>query len=175
MTILATLFYLLAALVLGAAALAVTRRQAVHAVLFLIVALVGVALLFLLLGAPMLAALQVILYAGAIMVLFLFVIITMPEQAPTVEHLFRRRWLLPFALCLVVGFGLLLLINTDPATPTVLTAARLTPRTFGLLLFKRYWYAVELVSLLLFVGLVGALYLGRPGKKAGQPTREESR
>jgi len=175
MTIPSILFYLLAALVLGATALAVTRRRAVHAVLYLIVALVGMALLFLLLGAPMLAALQVILYAGAIMVLFLFVIITMPEQAPGFEKLFRRRWLLPLSLCLVVGLCLLPLVGSDPAASIGLTSARLAPRTFGIRLFRDYWYAVELVSLLLFVGLAGALYLGRTAKKAGPPTREESR
>jgi len=175
MTILAAIFYLLAALVLGSATLAVTRRRPVHAVLWLIVALVGVALLFLVLGAPLLAAFQVILYAGAIMVLFLFVIITMPEQAPNFDHLFRRRWLLPLSLCLVIGIGLLALIHQDLGTAIGLATARLAPRIFGLRLFRDYWYAVELVSLLLFVGLAGALYLGKPDKKTGAPAQEETR
>ncbi len=175
MTILAIIFYLLGALVLGSAALAVTRRQPVHAVLFLIVALVGVALLFLLLGAPLLAAFQVILYAGAIMVLFLFVIITMPGKAPIIEHLFRRRWLPPLVLGLAIGLCLLLLVGSDPAATSALTSNRLEPRTFGLLLFRHYWYAVELVSLLLFVGLAGALYLGRSERKTIAPGPEESR
>jgi len=165
MTILSIIFYLLSALVLVSAALAVTRRRPVHAVIFLIAALIGVALLFLLLGAPLLAAFQVILYAGAIMVLFLFVVITMPEQTHTPEHQFLRRWLVPLLLCLMTGLGLLLLIDADPSAVSTLASARLTPRTFGLLLFKHYWYAVELVSLLLFVGLAGALYLGRTDKE----------
>ncbi len=171
MTVLAVIFYLLAALVLGSAALAVTRRRPVHAVLYLIVSLVGVALLYLLLGAPLLAALQVILYAGAIMVLFLFVIITMPEQLPSRDELFRRNWVLPLALCLLAGFGLAVLLRAAPSAAGFLAAARLAPKTFGLQLFRHYWYAVELVSLLLFVGLVGALYLGRtdrPGTKEVQ-------
>jgi len=165
MNILAIIFYLLSALVLGSAALAVTRRRPVHAVLYLIVALVGVALLFLLLGAPLLAAFQVILYAGAIMVLFIFVIIAMPEHPHTPEIQYLRRWLLPLLLGLVLGFGLLHLIGADTSATSALAGARLSPHAFGLLLFRRYWYAVELVSLLLFVGLAGALYLGRTEKE----------
>jgi NADH-quinone oxidoreductase subunit J len=175
MSLLAILFYLLAALVLVSAALAVTRRRPVHAVLYLIVALVGLALLFQLLGAPLLAALQVILYAGAIMVLFLFVIIAMPEQLPAFGRQFKRRWLIPLVLCLATALGLLVLIASDPASTRALSAARLQPSTFGLHLFRDYWYAVELLSLLLFVGLAGALYLGRMARKADSPPAEESR
>ena len=161
MTILAIIFYLLGALLLITTALAITRQQPVHAVLYLIVSLVTMALLFLLLGAPLLAAFQVILYAGAIMVLFLFVIMTMPDREPGLDRFLRRRWLTPLFLCLATGISMLLLIDLDLASTLDLAAARVEPRTFGALLFKRYWYAVELVSLLLFVGLAGAHYLGR--------------
>ena len=175
MTITAILFYSLSVLVLGSAALAVTRRRPVHAVLYLIVVLLGVALLFQLLGAPLLAALQVILYAGAIMVLFLFVIIAMPERLPAFDHRFKRRWLVPLVLCLATALGLLVLVASDPASTRALAAARLQPRIFAVHLFRDYWYAVELVSLLLFVGLAGALYLGRQANKADPTPAEESR
>jgi NADH:ubiquinone oxidoreductase subunit 6 (subunit J) len=88
-----------------------------------------------------------------------------PDKDRGPDHFFRRRWLIPLILCLITGIGLLLLIEIDPVSTYDLAAARLAPRTFGALLFRHYWYAVELVSLLLFVGLAGALYLGRPSKK----------
>ena len=68
------LFYVAAAIAVGAAILAMTRSNAAHALIFLIVSLLGIAVLFFLLGAPFAAALQVVVYAGAIMVLFVFVI-----------------------------------------------------------------------------------------------------
>src|SRR3990172_4822301 len=74
MTLYAAIFYLLSAVTVLATAIAITRRQPVHAVLYLIVAFLGTAALFFLLGAPLLAAFVVIVYAGAIMVLILFVI-----------------------------------------------------------------------------------------------------
>ena len=74
MTLSGAVFYLLSAIIVVATAMAITRRQPVHAVLYLIVAFLGTAALFFLLGAPLLAAFVVIIYAGAIMVLFLFVI-----------------------------------------------------------------------------------------------------
>src|SRR4030043_2238889 len=74
MTLYAVIFYLLGIVILTATGLAITRRQPVHAVLYLVVAFLGTAALFFLLGAPFLAAFMVIIYVGAIMVLFLFVI-----------------------------------------------------------------------------------------------------
>ncbi len=76
----AIIFYFLSAVVLTTAALAATRRQPLNAILCLIVCLVGVAALFFLLGAPLLAAFQVILYAGAIVVLFLFVVMLFKDR-----------------------------------------------------------------------------------------------
>src|SRR4030067_1294228 len=74
MTLYTAMFYLLGIVILTATGIAITRRQPVHAVLYLIVAFLGTAALFFLLGAPLLAAFVVIVYAGAIMVLILFVI-----------------------------------------------------------------------------------------------------
>jgi NADH-quinone oxidoreductase subunit J len=74
MTLYSITFYILAGLILVSTGLAITRRNLVHAVVYLIISFFGSALLFYLLGAPLLAALEVIIYAGAIMVLFLFII-----------------------------------------------------------------------------------------------------
>ena len=74
MTLYALLFYVLAVLLVASTAMAVTRQNMVHAVLYLVMSFFGSAMLFYLLGAPFLAALEIIIYAGAIMVLFLFII-----------------------------------------------------------------------------------------------------
>jgi len=80
-TLRGAIFYFLAIVILTATGLAITRRQPIHAVLYLIVAFLGTAALFFLLGAPLLAAFVIILYAGAIMVLVLFVIM-MFQRSP---------------------------------------------------------------------------------------------
>ncbi len=160
MTIFTVIFYLLAAVILTATVAAVTRREPVHAVVCLIVSFFGTACLFYLLGAPLLAALEVILYAGAIMVLFLFILMTVEGQASR-RQFDRRSMALPLILAgvtLVLAAGLILM---DPTAGTPLAAATVSPADFGRFLFARYWLPVEIVSLLLFVGLVGAYYLGR--------------
>src|ERR1700748_1983712 len=102
-----TLFYLAGILAVIATLLAVTRRHAVHALLYLIVSLLAVALDFYTLGAPFVAALEVMIYAGAIMVLFVFVVmmLNLAEHAMEVERkwLRLRNW---YGRC---GFALILL------------------------------------------------------------------
>ncbi len=88
MNLYAGIFYLLGAVILGATALAVTRRNVMHAIVYLVLSFFGTALLFYLLGAPFLAALEVIIYAGAIMVLFLFIVM-MLEIRPAEQPLGR--------------------------------------------------------------------------------------
>lgn len=171
MNVYAVLFYLLAGVTVAATALAVTRRNAVHAVIYLILSLVGVALLFYLLGAPTLAALEVIVYAGGIMVLFLFILVIVGALAT--EDPAGSYWLrwLPAVL---LGAGALAasvtLILRPPASAGILPALSSTPAAFGRFVFERYWLAVEAASLLLFLALVGALFLGR-GEMG--PRREE--
>ena len=74
MNIYAIMFYLLGAVIVAATALAITRRNVMHAIVYLVLSFIGTALLFYLLGAPFLAVLEVVIYAGAIMVLFLFIV-----------------------------------------------------------------------------------------------------
>jgi NADH-quinone oxidoreductase subunit J len=159
------LFYILAAIVLMAVLLCLTRNNPVHAVLYLVHALFGLALLYFLLGAPMLAAWQVILYAGAIMVLFLFVIMLIdPDLFEKKASKGRFRWL-------PVGFlsGALLacggvLIMMDPLAAGGIVGYRLSPRAFGRALFDEYGLAVEILSLILLFAAVGAFHLGRRHK-----------
>ncbi len=168
MTLYGLIFYVLGAIIVASTGLAITRRNQVHAVLYLVVSFFGTAVLFYLLGAPLLAALEVIIYAGAIMVLFLFIIMMLSLEKAGGGRLTRRRWLLPGGLgvvSLLVAAGLVL---TDPETGRELRMAMASPRAFGSFLFNHYWLPVEIVSFLLFVGLVGALYLGRQDPGAGE-------
>jgi NADH-quinone oxidoreductase subunit J len=166
----AVAFYFLAAFTVGATALAVTARNAVHAAVYLMISFLGTALLYYLLGAPLLAALQVILYAGAVVVFILFMVMTMAGGREAGEQ--RGRWL-PAVLigCLFLGLAALFLW-APAASRTELTAATSTPRELGAFVLREHWLALEIASFLLFAGLVGALYLGRPEdrrRKEGEP------
>jgi len=176
MTLYGIIFYLLAAVILIAAVTAVFSRHAVHAVVYLIVSFFGTALLFYLLGAPFLAAIEIIIYAGAIMVLFLFIIMTLriePSRKPVKVYI--HQWIpaiLLAGVCLAVTG---LFVFTSSASGHVLKLAALSPTAFGELLFRDYWFAVEIASFLLFVALVGALYLGRMGTGDQNPSQEGRR
>ncbi len=162
MTLYGGIFYLLALILVASTALAVTRQNPVHAVVYLTVSFFASALLFYLLGAPLLAVLEVIIYAGAIMVLFLFII--MMIRMESVKRPFReylRQWLPAFILGAISLAAAVILIKAAPAGRMALKPAMATPLAFGRFLFQTYWFPVEIVSLLLFVALVGALYLGR--------------
>ncbi len=162
MNLYAIIFYILAAIILVSTLLAVTRRNLMHAIVYLVLSFFGTALLFYLLGAPFLAVLEVIIYAGAIMVLFLFIVM-MLEIQPAEESAGRylRRWLPALVLggLSLAAAAILLLSAPGGSVPLFLQAA--SPLEFGRFLFQRYWFSVEIVSFLLFVALVGALYLGR--------------
>lgn len=158
-----TLFYLAGALAVVATLLAITRRHAVHALLYLIVSLIAVAVDFFTLGAPFVAALEVMIYAGAIMVLFVFVVmmLNLAEHAMEVERgwLKPRNWLGPALLALVL---LGELVYCTAASRSALFPTRsVGPKQVGMALFGNYWIGVELASLLLMAGLVGAFHLGR--------------
>jgi NADH-quinone oxidoreductase subunit J len=164
MTVAGAAFYALAVLVLAATGVAVTRREPMHAVAWLVISVLGTALLFALLGAPLLAALEVVVYAGGILVLFLFVILMLkgePVRHRTAGLLASARRSLP-----ALGFAALLLlagtlVAADLGATAGLPLLQVSPREFGAFLFSRYALAVEIASTLLFVALVGALYLGR--------------
>jgi NADH-quinone oxidoreductase subunit J len=172
MTLYAVIFYLLGLVTVAATLLAITRSNLVHAVVYLVVSFFGTSLLFYLLGAPFLAILEVVIYAGAIMVLFLFIIMMIqfkePEQTGWAAV---RHWLPALVLSGVSLACAVLLISAAPGSAAPLIAATATPLEFGRYLFHHYWFPVEIASFLLFAALVGALYLGRrePGEKEGSP------
>ena len=159
MTLYGAIFYLLGIVILTATGLAVTRRQPIHAVLYLIVAFLSTAALFFLLGAPLLAAFMVIVYAGAIMVLVLFVIMLLQQSAW--EKGLLSEWGPATLLGVVVLAVAVAMVFKDPGSKIVLQGAVAQPRDFGRFLFDRYWLAVEVVSILLLVALVAIVHLGK--------------
>ena len=174
MTFLGALFYLLAIVVVLATVLAITRRELVHAIVYLIISFFGTALLFYLLGAPLLAALEVILYAGAIMVLFLFIVMTviLEREGRTKEGSFRQ-WLPAILMAVISFYAAGILIFEVPANRMPLQTGVARPAIFGRFLFQNYWFPIEITSFLLLVALVGALYLGRQEGKAGESKKGE--
>ena len=162
MNLYAVIFYLLAAIILAATAMAVTRRNLMHAIVYLVLSFFGSALLLYLLGAPFLAMLEVIIYAGGIMVLFLFIVMMLeikPPEKPLKSYLLQ--WL-PAAILGVLNLAaafFLIIFMPSPHPRLMLRSA--SPLEFGRYLFENYWFSVEIVSFLLFVALVGGLYLGR--------------
>jgi NADH-quinone oxidoreductase subunit J len=176
MTIYSILFYILSAVIVVSTGLAITRRNLVHAVIYLVVSFFGSAMLFYLLGAPLLAALEVIIYAGAIMILFLFIIMMLRVEGVE-NNIFPTSQLLPAVIISGVYLiaGALMLFSAGPGAGKPLEAAVAEPVRFGVHLFQRHWLAIEIASLLLLVALVGALYLGRDMKRASNAEREGAR
>jgi len=162
------IFYILAATAVIATLLAITEKHPVHAILFLVTSLFSMATIFYLLTAPLVAAFEVILYAGAIMVLFLFVIMMLdlghPEKGLSPHW---REWLPAAALSGVSIVSLVLVIVSRHASAAS-TVVMPTIRDVALRLFQEHGLAVELISLQLLFALVGALYLGRQ-PKSGDP------
>jgi NADH-quinone oxidoreductase subunit J len=156
-------FYISAGVALVSTAMVVTRKNAVHALLYLIVSLLAVAVIFFVLGAPFVAALEVIIYAGAIMVLFVFVImmLNLGSQSAEQESRWLRpgMWVGPTVLALVLVAEMVYVLAQSAGAPA--SNASVSPKEVGLSLFGPYVLGVELVSMLLLAGLVGAYHLGR--------------
>jgi len=173
MTLYAVLFYILAAVILVTTALAVTRRNLVHAVVYLVFSFFGTALLFYLFGAPLLAALEVIIYAGAVMVLFLFIVMMLRVEKIKERLSPPGQWVPAAAIgVLYLAVGWLLLVSRPDGAGEV-TAAMASPARFGAFVFERHWLAIEIVSLLLLVALIGALHLGKTFRDGAQPGRKD--
>lgn len=157
------IFYIAAAVAVVATALAVTRARVVHGLLYLVVSLLALAVVFYLLGAPFVAALEVIVYAGAIVVLFIFVVMLLNQGEETVRveegWLAPRIWTGPSVLAVVLAGELAYVVLAAP--PASVGAAMVGPREVGAALYGPYLLGVELASFLLMAGLVGAYHLGR--------------
>jgi NADH-quinone oxidoreductase subunit J len=167
-------FYVSAVVAVLATVLAITRPNAVHALLYLIVSLLAVALVLYTLSAPFVAALEVIIYAGAIMVLFVFVIMMLNLGAQAAEQerkwMRPRTWMGPTLLSLIL-VGELISVLVGAGGEAIATRP-IEPKQVGLALFGPYLLGVELASMLLLAGLMGASHLGRHGRGIGKENRD---
>ncbi|MCY3620886.1 MAG: NADH-quinone oxidoreductase subunit J [Gammaproteobacteria bacterium] len=158
------LFWIPAAVALVSTFLVITRRNAAHALIYLVVSLLSVAVIFFVLGAPFAAALEVVIYAGAIVVLFLFVVMMLNLGNTSVMR--ESRWLRPgmwvgpaiLVSILLVTMVFLLSGLPDPGNTK---GDMVGPKAVGNELFRPYLLAVELAGFLLLAALIGAYHLGR--------------
>ncbi len=160
-----TVFYISAAIAVISTLMVITRANAVHALLYFIVSLLSVSLIFFVLGAPFVAALEVIIYAGAIMVLFVFVVMLLNlggDAAEKERHIMApRAWIGPGILAAILLAEMTYTLTYAPtAMGGIVTVG---PKQVGISLLGAYLIGVELASMLLLAGLVGAYHLGRRG------------
>jgi NADH-quinone oxidoreductase subunit J len=162
-------FYVIAACILGFATLVVTTRDTVHSVLFLVLDFLFVAALYVLLGAQFLAAIQVLVYAGGIVVLYLFVVMLVNlKRPPEAHHDPHRLTKLGFGLAaaVLVELGFIVGVGYVRPTPAPIVAALSIPvsgntEQVGWLLYTRYLIPFEIASMLLLVAMIGAIVLAK--------------
>ena len=158
-------FYLLSGLALLGGILVITRKNAVHSALALILTLLALAGLYLMLYAPFVAGVQIILYAGGIMVLFLFVIMLVSIERSQKEEQFSKQWIVGFIAAGVLGVLFVLVYVKGrallPAPNAQIPNESQNTQNVGVLLYREYMFAFEIASLLLLVAIIGAIYLAR--------------
>jgi NADH-quinone oxidoreductase subunit J len=161
-------FYVIAAFILGFAVLVVSTKDTVHSVLFLVLDFLFVAALYVLLQAPFLAAIQILVYAGGIVVLYLFVVMLVNLKRPPEAHQDpHRRTKLGLGLAAAVLLELIAVLGyTSTQSATSLTAGSTLPVTgnteqVGWLLYTSYLIPFEIASMLLLVAMIGAIVLAK--------------
>jgi NADH-quinone oxidoreductase subunit J len=157
-------FYLFAAIMIIGGVLVITRKNPVHSALALIVTLLAQASLYLMLYAPFVAGVQIILYAGGIMVLFLFVIMLVSVERSMKERQFNSQWVVGLAAATALG-GLFIAVFTkgkdlfpDRAMPVLEND---NTQKIATMLYGQYMFAFEIASLLLLVAIIGAVVMAK--------------
>jgi NADH-quinone oxidoreductase subunit J len=161
-------FYFIAACILGFALLVITTRDTVHSVLFLVADFLFVAALYVLLGAQFLAAIQILVYAGGIVVLYLFVVMLVNLKRPPEAHSDPHRLTklgIGMSAAVLLELGAIAAYSSQlPATPIAPGAAMpVTGNTeqVGWLLYTSYLIPFEIASMLLLVAMIGAIVLAK--------------
>ena len=162
-------FYIAAAIAIATTVLVITGKNAVQALLYFTISLISVAVIFYDLGAPFIAALEVIIYAGSIIVLFIFVVMMLNLGKRAVEEERRliqpRMWIGPAVLAAILASEVIYLLTGESGATAASHAV--SPKEVGLALYGPYLIGVELSSMLLMAALVGAYHLGwhKPAKR----------
>ena len=163
-------FYIISAIILGGALAMVTSKSLVRSIIWMVVSFIGVGALFVSLGAEFVGAVQIMVYAGGIVVLFLFVIMLVNiGEIQRMEYL-QRQWLpATLLMCVLLGeLGFMLWAGTsdtpspDPAAvDTALRGLGGNTETIGMILYTDFILPFEVVSVLLLVAMIGAIYLAK--------------
>jgi len=159
-------FYIAAVVAIISTIMAISGRNAIHSLLYLILSLLAVSVIFYLLSAPFIAALEVIIYAGAIMVLFIFVTMMLNkalEREAEKKWLKPRMWIIPSILAAVLLINLIVAIKSVPSV--LQNEETILPKQVGISLFSTYLLGVEIAAILLMAGVIGAYHLGSQKKK----------
>ena len=158
-------FYALGAVAIFASLRVVIHANPVHAILSMIVSLLAVAGILFILGAPFAGALEIVVYAGAILVLFVFVIMMlnlgMANESREERWLDARTWAVPTGLTIVIAVVLYALIGINHDEAAVIGGVTVSAKVVGTALFSKYMMLVEVAALLLLAALVAAYHLGK--------------
>ena len=158
-------FYSLAAVAIFASLRVVTQANPVHAILSMIVSLLAIAGIFFVLGAPFAGALEIVVYAGAIMVLFVFVIMMlnlgMSNEEREERWLDAGTWAIPTGLTIIIAVVLYAMIGMGHDDTVMMGGTTISAKAVGTVLFTKYIMLVEVAALLLLAALVAAYHLGK--------------
>jgi len=158
-------FYSLAAVAIFASLRVVTQANPVHAILSMIVSLLAIAGIFFVLGAPFAGALEIVVYAGAIMVLFVFVIMMlnlgMSNDEREERWLDAGTWAIPTGLTIIIAVVLYAMIGLNHDEAVMMGGTTISAKAVGKVLFTKYIMLVEVAALLLLAALVAAYHLGK--------------
>lgn len=158
-------FYSLAAVAIFASLRVIIHANPVHAILSMIVSLLALSGIFFVLGAPFAGALEIVVYAGAIMVLFVFVIMMlnlgMSNEEREERWLDAGTWAIPTGLTLIIAVVLYAMIGLNPDETAMIGGSTISAKAVGTVLFTKYVMLVEVAALLLLGALVAAYHLGK--------------
>jgi|SRR5690606_7005662 len=160
-------FYIASAVAVLSTIMVITRYNMVHALIYLVVSFLALAVVIFVMGAPFIAALEIIIYAGAIVVLIIFVIMMLNLRDETVQQ--EKTWLTrdiyigPAILSTILLGEVLYILLVGDTVP--LDTQTVDPAQVGRSLYSTYVIGVELCGILLMSGIVGAYHLGRQKKK----------
>jgi NADH-quinone oxidoreductase subunit J len=167
-------FWLLAAIAVGSALLTITRRNAVHSALFLVMCFFSLAGLYVMLNAQFIAAVQVIVYAGAIMVLFLFVVMLLESGNAesglnTVSFQSALGWTFGIIIALQLAYIFFALkiaaVAKEEMVPQSVINKVGSTEMVSTVLYTKYIYPFEIVSVLLLIAIVGAIVIAKKTRK----------
>jgi NADH-quinone oxidoreductase subunit J len=161
------LFFALAAIAVAGAVSLILQKHPIHSALSLIVVMVALAGLYLLLGAEFISAVQIIVYAGAIMVLFIFVIMLLNAGEEERTNFSRMAAYVGLPLAAVLGAGLVYWVAHEGSNAAGAPIAESATRPLAMLLFQDYLFPFELTSILILVAILGAVVLAKREDEKG--------